>query len=230
VNCAAYNRVDDAEKEIEAAFRANALGPRNLAIVSEESGIPLVHFSTDYVFDGTSESPLLEYDATNPRSVYGRSKVAGEQAVIQHASQFYLVRVAWLIGHGGNNFVETMLGVGAKRDRLTVVDDQTGSPTFCEDVVKGVERLIEGADYGIYHMTGNGQCTWCEFAREIFRQAGMTGVTVDPVTTEEFGSVAPRPRYSVLRNLMLEVSVGDHMPEWQDGLARYLVRRGSDAL
>jgi len=225
VNCAAYNFVDDAEQHPDDAYRANALGPRNLAIAVGTGGIPLVHYSTDYVFDGRAATPYVEYDATSPQGVYARSKAAGEQAVRDHTDRFYLIRVAWLAGHGGSNFVETMLRLGAERDTLQVVSDQIGTPTFCADVTRETARLVETAQFGLYHMTSKGQCSWYDFAVGIFRATGMDRVTVDPVPTTAFPRPAPRPAYGVLRNMMLELSIGDDMPEWQDALGEYLAAR-----
>jgi dTDP-4-dehydrorhamnose reductase len=222
VNCAAYNAVDDAETRIEDAFLVNALGPKNLACATEAAGIPLVHFSTDYVFDGSGNRPYTEYDPVNPLSVYARSKAAGEQAVRDHTGAFFLVRLSWLVGRGGNSFVETMLRLGRERGSVSVVNDQTGSPTFCADVGLVLDRLIESRQYGTYHCTGQGPATWYDFAVEVFRQAELD-VRVEPISTKAFGWPAPRPAYSYLRNLMLELTFGaDLMPPWQDSLAVYL--------
>lgn len=221
VNCAAYNRVDDAETHIEDAFRVNAVGPRNLAIGASETGASLVHFSTDYVFDGAQAAPYVEYDRTNPLGVYARSKAAGEAAVRDHCSRFHIIRVAWLVGHGGRNFVESMLHVAKEKGAVSVVTDQIGTPTFCADVARTLHNVVEAGAFGLYHMTGNGSCSWFEFAEEIFRQAGVT-VPINPTTMAAYGRPAPRPASTVLRNLMLELTVGDTMPPWRESLKEYL--------
>ena len=227
VNCAAYNAVDDAETQIEEAYRANCVGPRNLAVCAEEANVPLVHFSTDYVFDGRVTRPYVEYDAPNPLGVYGKSKAAGERAVRDHSSRWFIVRLAWLVGHAGRNFVETMLHVGKEKGSVAVVTDQVGCPTFCADVARNLELLIASGEFGLYHMTGNGECSWHEFAMEIFRQAGMPHVRVEETTMAAYGRPAPRPAYAVLRNLMLELGVGDLMPFWKESLREYLAGRNS---
>ena len=226
LNCAAYNSVDEAETHPGDAFRVNALGPKNLAIAANDRAIPLVHFSTDYVFDGKLGRPYVEYDKPDPLGIYGRSKLAGELAVKDHTPRFYIVRVAWLAGRRGKNFVETMLDLSRTHKTIRVVDDQSGTPTFCPDVVRHVERIIRLEQYGIYHVTGSGECTRYEFAKEIFRQAGKTDVTVEPISTEELDRPAPRPKQCVLDNMMLRLTAGDDMPPWRDGLARYLADRG----
>ncbi len=156
--------------------------------------------------------------------MYGKSKLAGENAVRDLCKRFLICRVSWLAGAGGNNFVETMLRLGRERERVDVVNDQTGSPTFCEDVVPVVSRLVEGREYGVFHVAGNGNCTWFDLAREAFRLAGIN-VEVRPIRTEQLGRPAPRPRYAVLRNLMLALTCGDPMPPWELGLERYMGSR-----
>ena len=229
INCAAYNAVDAAEESEDAAaeaFAVNAEGVGNIAAASSETGVPLVHFSTDYVFDGTAGHPYTEHDAVNPLGAYARSKAAGERAVREHAGRYIIARLSWLIGHDGPNFVETMLRLAAQGDPVRVVNDQTGSPTFCADVVPVIEKLVTLGHPGIYHMTGRSACTWYDFAQEIFRQAGFDPPVVAPVTTAEFARPAPRPASSYLRNLMLEEKLGaDPMPDWREGLARYLASR-----
>jgi len=230
INGAAYNFVDDAETHLEDAYRANALGPRNLAVACEEAGATLVHFSTDFVFDGKARRPYVEYDSIGPLGVYARSKAAGEAAVRDHIERFYLVRLAWLVGNGGNNFVATMLRLGRERGVVKVVNDQVGTPTFCTDVAHALEPLVLSKQFGLYHMTGRGECSWHDFAVEIFRLAGrrcaeFAAVRVEPTTTAALGRPAPRPAYSALRNLMLELSLGDPMPPWQESLEAYLAAR-----
>jgi dTDP-4-dehydrorhamnose reductase len=235
VNCAAYNAVDKAETEIDAAFRINALGPKNLAIATESDGIPLVHFSTDFVFNGPDGWEHTEYDPISPQCVYARSKAAGEEVVRQHTNKFFIIRVSWLAGLGGPNFVETMLRLGAEQDVLSVVNDQTGSPTFCFDVVPVAEQLAYSGQFGTYHVTGNGPTTWHDFAVEIFRQAKLNQIElaiqdVLTISTEEYNQPAQRPSNSYLRNLMTELVLGaDPMPDWRESLERYLSERPAKA-
>ena len=226
VNCSAYNAVDDAEQAENEAFAVNAEGVGNLAAASSESGVPLVHFSTDYVFDGTAGRPYTEHDAVNPLGAYARSKAAGERAVREHAGRYIIARLAWLIGQDGKNFVETMLRLASEGGSVRVVNDQTGSPTFCADVVPVIEKLLLSGCAGTFHMTGRSACTWYEFAVEIFRQAGHDPSKVAPVTTAEYPRPAPRPASSYLCNLMLEEKLGaDPMPDWRESLGRYLASR-----
>ncbi len=205
INAAAYTDVDGCETNVEQAFAVNAQGARNLAVVCSELDIPLVHISTDYVFDGTSSVPYKELDRPNPHSVYGKSKWQGEQFVRELCPKHYIVRTSWLFGEHGKNFVSTMLRLGRERDELGVVDDQMGSPTYTGDLAAAIRELVErhrtvGPAYGTYHVTNSGTCSWFELAREIFRQAGIGGVTVKPIKTEELGRPAPRPANSVLDN------------------------------
>jgi dTDP-4-dehydrorhamnose reductase len=221
---ASYNAVDPAETNWETPFQVNTVGSMNVAIATREVGGVMVSFSTDYVFDGTKNSPYLEDDAPNPLGIYARSKAAAEQMVRTLIPEHYIVRVSWLIGHNGSNFVETILRLAGEGKPLSVVNDQTGSPAFCTDVISDLKRLVSTKAYGTYHLSCNGECTWYDLAKTIVEESGLD-VPVTPVTTEQFGRPAPRPRYSYLRNAKMEATIGDKMPQWRDGLKRYLSSR-----
>lgn len=226
INCAAYTNVDGAESDPDAAYRVNALGTWNLALACQDAGASMLHVSTDYVFDGAKGSPYDEYDAPNPQSVYGRSKYAGEQHLQQLLNRFYIVRTAWLYGHHGKNFVETILKAAAERPELKVVNDQWGCPTWTRDLAKTLSALIRTGRYGIYHVTGQGECTWMDFARKIVELGGMQ-TPVLPQTTEELARPAPRPRYSVLHNRALQLAGLPSMPAWEESLETYMRERSS---
>ncbi len=200
VNCAAYTAVDQAEKETELAFKINELGPRNLALTCREIGAKLVHFSTDYVFDGNAKSPYSESHKTNPKSVYGKSKLAGELAVqMELPNNHYIIRTAWLYGKNGNHFGKTILNLAKTKDFLNVVSDQIGQPTWTHDLAELVVKIVDSnIESGIYHGTSSGQVSWFEFAQKIFALAGLDVKRIQPVSSGEFIRPAPRPSYSVL--------------------------------
>lgn len=221
INSAAYTNVDGCETDRDRAFRVNALGPRNLAMVAEEAGARLVHISTDYVFSGTGSEPFAEYDLTDPQSIYGKSKLAGEENVKTFCSRHFIVRTSWLYGLYGGNFVKTIMKAGKERGALQVVDDQKGNPTNVEDLCYHILKLADTEEYGVYHCTGAGECSWYDFARLIIEYAGIDA-TVAPVTTDQFPRPARRPAYSSLDNMMLRVTVGDDMRPWQDALRSFM--------
>ncbi|HEX6781969.1 MAG TPA: dTDP-4-dehydrorhamnose reductase [Solirubrobacterales bacterium] len=221
VNCAAWTDVDGAETAEEAAFAINGKGAGNVAAAANEIEARVLHVSTDYVFDGAKGAPYVESDQPAPLSAYGRTKLAGEEAVAAANKRHFIVRSAGLFGVGGRNFVETMLQLAGDRSEVAVVRDQVGSPTYTWHLAYGIVRLIEGIEYGIHHMAASGQCSWYEFAREIFEQATVE-CRVLSITSEEFGAAAPRPAFSAL------TSQREHairLPSWQDGLAGYLAQR-----
>lgn len=220
IHCAAYTNVDGAESDEDGAFRVNAIGAQNLAAGCLEIGARLVYVSTDYVFDGIKQGVYREFDPVNPQTVYGRTKWQGEELVRQILGRHYIVRTAWLYGEG-KNFVRTMLQLAEKQHTLKVVADQIGTPTSTVDVARAIYRLVDSDAYGTYHASCQGQCSWYDFACEIFRQAGKP-VQVLPVTTAEFPRPAKRPAYSVLDNYMLRMTVGDPMRSWQEALAEYM--------
>ena len=218
VNCAAWTDVDAAEAAEAAALKVNGLAPGHLARAATEQGAQLIHVSTDYVFDGTARRPYLESDQTGPRSAYGRTKLAGERAVLEAGGGHAVVRTAWLFGAAGKNFVATMLALATARDVVTVVADQIGSPTFTGHLACGLVEIAERRVAGIAHVAGGGQCAWSELAAQTFEQAGVN-CTVQPVTSSEFPRPAPRPAWSVLASERDDVP---SLPPWREGLAAYL--------
>lgn len=224
INCAAYTNVDGAESDLDGAYRVNALGTWNLALACQDIGAAMLLVSTDYVFDGNKGTAYDEYDFPNPQSVYGRSKYAGEQHLQQVLDRFYVVRTAWLYGHHGKNFVETILKAAAERPELKVVNDQWGCPTWTRDLAETISRLIRTGRYGIYHATGQGGCTWMDFARKIVELGGLS-TPVLPQTTEELNRPAPRPRYSVMINRGIQLAGLPLLPTWEESLKRYIQQR-----
>jgi dTDP-4-dehydrorhamnose reductase len=221
VNCAAWTDVDGAEDAEEAAFAVNGSGAGNVAAAAAKVEARIVHVSTDYVFDGVKGAPYVESDQPAPLSAYGRTKLAGEEAVAAANKRHFIVRSAGLFGIGGRNFVDTMLRLSEAQSEVAVVRDQVGSPTYTWHLAYGVVRLIEGIEYGIHHMAAGGQCSWYEFAREIFEQAEVE-CRVLSIASDEFGAAAPRPAFSAL------ASQREHairLPGWRDGLAGYLAQR-----
>ncbi|MCL4425870.1 MAG: dTDP-4-dehydrorhamnose reductase [Firmicutes bacterium] len=248
IHCAAYTNVDGCERDPDLAFRINALGTRNVAVAAQKVGAKLIYISTDYVFDGFDEadgftgSPELtgrarkraytEFDRTNPLSIYGRSKLAGEHYVLTLSRQAFIVRTSWLYGHGGNNFVRTMLRLARERkeelangvaiDPLRVVDDQVGSPTYAGDLARVIAMLMRTELYGVYHVSNAGSTSWYEFTRNILGLAGLKGVPVVPIKTAELGRPAPRPAYSVLDNYCLRLEGFPTPRPWREALEEFL--------
>ena len=225
INCAAATNVDGCEANQDLAFKINSLGPRNLAMVAEELGAKIVQVSTDYVFSGVGETPLKESDLVAPVSVYGKTKLLGEEFVRDFSSKYYIVRTAWLYGYVGHNFVYTMMKLGKDRDTLSVVNDQLGNPTHANDLAYHILKLIQTEEYGVYHCTGKGECSWYNFASEIMKLSGRN-CTVNPCTSEEYKSMYPnsadRPAYSSLDNMMLRCTIGDEMRDWKDALKIFM--------
>ena len=224
-NCAAMTDVDLCEEEQEAAFRVNALGPRNLAMAAAAADAALLHISTDYVFPGGGGAPLCEWDTPDPRTVYGKSKLLGERYVSAFCPKHFIVRTSWLYGPDGGNFVKTILRAARDKGALKVVVDQRGCPTYTADLIAHLLKLAGTKEYGLYHCAGNGECTWYEFACKIIALSGIP-CEVSPCTAAEFPRPAPRPAYSVLRNTMLRCTVGDGMRPWEDALADFIHRYG----
>ncbi len=220
INCAAHTQVDKCEEQVDLAYKINAIGPKNLATAANSIGAEIVQVSTDYVFSGEDSSPLTEFEATNPQSVYGKTKLGGENFVKVLNPKHYIVRTAWLYGDG-NNFAKTMINLSKKLDEIRVVNDQIGTPTSTVDLARVIIKLIEEKNYGIFHCTCKGVCSWYDFAREIFTIKGIT-TKLTPCTTEEYGSATKRPKYSVLRNYMLELTTGDITRDWKEAIAEYL--------
>lgn len=220
INTAAYTKVDACETDEQTAFRVNALGARNLAVAAYNIGAKILQVSTDYVFDGTGNTPLREYDPVNPQSVYGKSKALGERLVMTTNPRYFILRTAWLYGEG-SNFVRTILKLATERDELKVVNDQVGTPTSTVDLARCILDLIQTEHYGIYHGTCQGECTWYQFARMILALKGIK-IIVKPVSTEELNLPAKRPAYSVLENFMLDMVGLDRFRRWEEALAEYL--------
>lgn len=220
INCAAYTYVDGCESDRQAAFAANALGPRNLAMGCEAIGAKLVHISTDYVFSGEGDRPLAEYEQPAPVSVYGKTKWAGEAYVRQYCHSAFIVRTAWLYGYVGKNFVKTILRVAKEKGAVRVVNDQFGNPTHVADVAHHVLKLCTTTLYGTYHCTGEGVCSWYDFACEIVRLGGVQA-TVSPCTTAEYPTPTRRPAWSALENMALAATVGNDARDWRDALAAF---------
>jgi len=233
INTAAYVRVDDCEDEHDIAFSVNALGARNVAVVAQELGAKLVHISTDYIFGGEAElqnTPYTEFDIPVPLSVYGRSKLAGEDLVRHLCLRHFIVRPSGLFGVAGSlgkggNFIETMIKLAGERDELKVVSDQVFSPTYATDLAWKIAQLITTEYYGIFHITNSGACSWYEFTAEILKLAGINTPVV-PITSDQFPQKAMRPRYSVLDNYHLRLLGMDDMRPWQEALKDYLAVRG----
>ena len=223
INAAAYTNVDACESNEDIAFKVNALGPRNLAIAAEEVGAKIIHISTDYVFKGEGNVPYREYDLTNPASVYGKSKLAGENFVRELSRRYFIVRTSWLYGYNGNNFVKTILKAGKEKGHLDVVNDQRGNPTNAEDLSHHILKLALSEGYGTYHCTATGECSWYDFACKIIECAGIK-CTVSPMTSAQLTRAAKRPSYSSLDNMMLRCTVGDEMREWQEALKMFIER------
>lgn len=221
IHCAAYTAVDAAEDNVELCRKINAEGTQNIANVCKELDIKMTYISTDYVFDGQGERAWEPEDERMPLNVYGQTKYEGELAVQNTLDKYFIVRIAWVFGVNGKNFIKTMLNLGKTRDSLTVVNDQFGSPTYTYDLAKLLVDMIETEKYGIYHATNEGICNWYEFACEIFSQAGMN-VKVSPVSAAEYPAKAKRPSNSRMSKEKLTENGFEKLPTWQDALSRYL--------
>lgn len=230
INTAAFHKVEQCEKEPAPSFAVNAIGAWNLAKACRQMNAVLVHFSTDYVFDGRQNTPYFESDLPGPLNVYGVSKLAGEGLVTLTWERSFVVRTCGLYGIAGSrgkggNFVEIMISKASKKEPIRVVEDQVLTPTFTRDLAEAISRLIQIERYGLYHISAEGQCSWYEFAREIFELEGLN-VDIDPVSTKDFASPVCRPAYSVLSKRKLN-SLGIAMPPWQEGLTSYLNMRNT---
>jgi dTDP-4-dehydrorhamnose reductase len=222
INAAAYTDVDGCETNREKCFSVNAEGVKNIALACGDRGIKVVHFSTDYVFDGKKGTPYVEDDTCNPINVYGQSKLAGEQYLQQFSKDFLLIRSAWLYGKNGKNFVKTIVDKARINKQLEVVDDQVGSPTFTWDLAGAVQLLIEGKYSGTFHVTNRGKCSWYEFAKRILKSACIDDVTVKPIKSNVLARPANRPHFSVLSCRKFIESTGKTMRYWQVALDDYI--------
>lgn len=221
VNCAAYTDVDGAEKNMDAAFAVNGLGPRLLGLACREQNTSLIHISTDYIFNGDSPVPYLISDQPDPINVYGASKLIGEQGVRESGCCFYIIRTSWLFGPGGKNFVDTILSLARDRDTLQVVNDQQGSPTYTIDLARGIADLAPTGIYGTYHFNNTGITTWYGFAKKIIRTAGLN-TQITPCNSDQFPRPARRPANSVLDLFPLIQVIGYTPPNWEKAVENYI--------
>ncbi len=225
INCAAMTNVDGCETQLDVAFKVNALGVKNLAVCADKIGAKLIHVSTDYVFAGNGTKPYCEWDKIDPQSVYGASKALGEKYALSFCKKAFIVRTSWLYGYIGKNFVKTVRRVIKANGSIGVVCDQRGNPTNANDLAHHLLKLAVTEEYGIYHCTGEGECSWYDFAVKIAEYSGL-GDTVTPCTTEEYNAKfnvpTKRPEYSSLRNLALECTVGNQMRDWEIALKEYI--------
>ena len=230
INCAAYTAVDKAEDDADSCLLINRDAVCNLGEIALSVGAKVIHISTDYVFDGCSTRPYREDDTTNPASVYGATKLAGEQALLSLFNDSVIIRTAWLYSETGSNFVKTMLRLGAERDTLGVVADQKGTPTYAGDLAVAIMTILTSEKFvpGIYHYTNEGECTWYDFAVKIFQIAGLK-CEVRPLTTEGYPTRAKRPAYSVLDKSKITTVYGLQIPDWENGLERCLKKLTTDS-
>ena len=225
INCAAFTNVDGCEENLEMAMKVNAFGVKNLAIICSNLDTKLVHISTDYVFDGTSSKPYCEWDVCNPETVYGKSKLLGEQYVKEFTKKYFIVRTSWLYGAGGKNFLKTIINLSKTKNEISVVDDQFGNPTNANDLAYHILSLAITEEYGLYHCVGEGSCSWFDFASKICEYLNLS-CKVIPVSTEEYQKIdfraAKRPKNSALCNLALKALGLNKMPNWEESLKIFL--------
>lgn len=229
IHCAAYTAVDAAEDHVELCRRVNVDGTANIARVCGEKNLKMIYISTDYVFDGEGTRPWKPEDpVVKPLNVYGQAKYDGEKEVQRYVKSYFIVRTEWVFGENGHNFINTMLRLGKKNGKVGVVADQIGSPTYTRDLAALLAEMVATDKYGIYHASNEGYCSWYEFTKEIYRQAGMPEVAVTPLTSEEFPSKAKRPHNSRLDKSKLTEQGFQLLPTWQDALSRYLHNKLKD--
>ena len=221
IHCAAYTAVDKAEEEVETCYQINAESVKVISECAKELDVKLIYISTDYVFDGTKEGEYVETDVPNPINVYGASKLKGEQYVQTLLEKYYIVRISWVFGVNGNNFIKTMRRLGSERDELNIINDQVGSPTYTADLAPLLVDMMETDKYGIYHATNEETCSWYEFANEIFKQSGIE-VKTNPITTDQYPTAAKRPMNSCMSKAKLKANGFNLLPMWQEALVEYL--------
>lgn len=229
IHCSAYTAVDKAEDDAELCRKVNVEGPRNIAKICRKIGAKMLYLSTDYVFPGTGATAYEVDDPKGPQSVYGGTKLGGEEAVRELLKKYFIVRISWVFGKNGNNFVKTMLRIGKEHEEVRVVDDQIGSPTYTADLAPLLCDMIATEQYGTYHATNEGYCSWAEFAAEIFRQAGYP-TKVIPIPTSAYPAKAKRPFNSRLSKKSLDEAGFARLPDWRDALRRYLEELGEQRL
>ena len=221
IHCAAYTAVDKAEEEVETCYQINAESVKVISECAKELDVKLIYISTDYVFDGTKEGEYVETDLPNPINVYGASKLKGEQYVQTLLEKYYIVRISWVFGVNGNNFIKTMRRLGSERDELNIINDQVGSPTYTADLAPLLVDMMETDKYGVYHATNEGTCSWYEFANEIFKQSKID-VNINPITTDQYPTAAKRPINSRMSKEKLKENGFNALPTWQDALVSYI--------
>lgn len=229
IHCSAYTAVDRAEDEVELCRKVNAGGTKNIAEVCAELDCKMIYISTDYIFSGDGDRPWEPDDEANPLNVYGQTKYEGEQEVKSRLNKYFIVRISWVFGINGNNFIKTMLRLGKENGAVKVVDDQIGSPTYTYDLASLLVDMAESEAYGQYHATNEGICSWYEFAKEIFKAAGMDHVSVTPVSGSEFPAKAKRPSNSRMSKEKLVKNGFNKLPAWQDAVKRYIKELGVTA-
>ncbi len=219
VNCAAYTAVDKAEDDVELCYKINDRAVRNIGEVATANGLKVIHVSTDYVFDGTNHVPYTEDQSVCPATVYGKSKLAGEQALLETCSQSVILRTSWLYSSFGNNFVKTMLKLGVERDSLNVIFDQVGTPTYAADLAEAILKILNHENFvpGIFHFSNEGVCSWYDFTKTIHRIAGIS-CDVHPIETRDYPTRTPRPFYSVLNKAKIKTTYGITIPHWEESL------------
>lgn len=222
IHCSAFTAVDRAEEEQELCYKVNVQGTENIAKMCQKLGCKMLYLSTDYIFSGEGQRPWEPEDTPSPLNAYGQSKYQGEVALRQYVDKYFIVRISWVFGINGNNFIKTMLRLGKENGAVKVVDDQIGSPTYTFDLAKLLVDMIETEHYGAYHATNEGICSWYEFAKEIFQEANMKEVTVTPVSSEEFPVKAKRPKNSRMSKEKLVQNGFSLLPSWQDAVKRYI--------
>ena len=227
IHCAAWTAVDKAEDEVEKCTAVNVGGTENIALACKELGAEMMYFSTDYVFPGTGESEYDTGDEKAPQGVYGRTKLEGEYKVVENVDKHYIIRISWVFGINGANFIKTMLRLSETRTELNVVCDQIGSPTYTADLAPLVCDMIGSGKYGVYHATNEGFCSWADFAKAIFAKAGKN-ITVNPVPSSEYPAKAKRPLNSRLSKSSLDAAGFNRLPSWESALERYLVELNND--
>lgn len=221
VHCAAYTAVDKAEENRELCYRVNVLGTRNVAMACREIDAKMIYISTDYVFNGQGETPFAPEDTKEPINYYGETKARGEDEVTRLLNKYFIVRISWVFGINGANFVKTMLRLGKEKDELTVVGDQIGSPTYTFDLAVLLCDMLQTEKYGVYHATNEGLCSWAEFAQEIMAQAHLN-MKIRPILSSEYPAKAKRPYNSRMSKEKLEQNGFGRLPDWRDALQRYL--------
>jgi len=229
INCAAYTKVDQAEKEQDLAYQVNAIGAKNVSYASFKVNAKVIYFSTDYVFDGMKGEPYNEFDKPNPISVYGKSKLFGETYTKENNPNHLILRISWLYGINGSNFVKTIIRIAKEKRELRVVNDQVGTPTYTFDVVKQAWRLIQEDSVGLYHSANSGQTTWFEFAKKIVEKLNLNAKVV-PIKTGEFPSLAKRPKFSVLDNYLLELENKNIMRKWEEAFDEFIEKHKIEIL